>query len=94
MDIGVTESTGVDLHHHLIGSSFRGFPLLYFPLAIYGGYNRSFHIAFVLLKNRKRVLAMDAFIGDRIHTDHGGKRLPGSLGQDGRGQCCGRGFEK
>jgi hypothetical protein len=43
VDIGIAQTAGVDFHYHLIRASFRGFPLLYFPLAVYGRDNCCFH---------------------------------------------------
>src|SRR5271165_140390 len=44
VDIRIAEAARVDLDDHLVRASFGGVPLLYFPLAVYGGNYRCFHM--------------------------------------------------
>src|SRR5271154_1717598 len=43
MNVGVAEAAGVDFDDDLIGAGLGGFPLFYFPLAVYRGNHCCFH---------------------------------------------------
>ena len=43
VNVGVAEAASVDLHDDLIRTCLGGFPLFYFPLTVYGGYDCCFH---------------------------------------------------